>query len=266
MTKRANSALPPADARQQEAGLAAAIDFYRGRELPVIIQVPDGPEYSRLDFALAQRGYRVADPSLILERQIHAASAKRPARRDPDPAHGPAHGSAHGVSVTIVDALEPNWFRLWWSVDGRGGVASAQAAQQILTATPSRYLALRTIAEGGADHDSTATGTESITATGVSTGTATGASTGTGTATLGVARLTTTARFGALSCVAVAAGQRKRGFGRLLLDAAAAETARLGLGALQLQVVSANPAVDWYERAGFRRVSGYHYRVEAARA
>jgi GNAT superfamily N-acetyltransferase len=228
----------------------------------VIIQVPDGPEYSRLDFALAQRGYRVADPSLILERQIHAASAKRPARRDPDPAHGRAHGSAHGVRVTIVDALEPDWFRLWWSVDGRGGVASAQAAQQILTATPSRYLALRTIAEGGADHDSTETGTESITATGA----ATGIPAATGTATLGVARLTTTARFGALSCVAVAAGHRKRGFGRLLLDAAAAETARLGLGALQLQVVSANPAVDWYERAGFRRVSGYHYRVEAARA
>jgi GNAT superfamily N-acetyltransferase len=260
VTKRANSALPPADARRQEAGLAAAIDFYRRRQLPVTVQLPNGPEYSRLDVALAERGFRVVDPTLILERRIHAASVERPAHRDPDPAPDPAPGSArrsaHGVSVTIVDAPEPDWFRLWWSVDGRGGVASAHAAQHILTATPSRYLALRAMAEGGVDHDGTRTGT----------GSTTEMSAVTGTAILGVARLSATARFVALSCVAVAAGQRKRGYGRLLLDAATAETARLGLGVLQLQVTSANPAVDWYERAGFRRVSGYHYRVEAARA
>jgi ribosomal protein S18 acetylase RimI-like enzyme len=107
-----------------------------------------------------------------------------------------------------------------------GADVAAQAAQRILSATQSRYLAV--IAEGE---------------------------------THGVARLTATPRFGAVTCVAVTAGYPERGFGRLLVDPAHAETSRLGLDAMQLQVISANLAVAWYERAGFTPVSGYHYRV-----
>jgi ribosomal protein S18 acetylase RimI-like enzyme len=227
VTKRANSALPPLDTRRQESGLAAAIEFYRRRRLPVMVQLPEAAEFTRLDLELEKRGYRVADPTLVLEKRFESAAPREACPGDPDR----NHRADVSVAVTVSNTVEPEWFGLWWSVDGRSGDAAARAAQAILTATPSRYLAVR-----GSSAD--------------------------GNAILGVARLTPTPRFGALACVAVSAGQRERGLGRLLLDAAATETRRLGLDALQLQVIAANPAIGWYERAGFRRVSGYHYRVE----
>ncbi|MGO4691685.1 GNAT family N-acetyltransferase [Glaciibacter sp. 2TAF33] len=226
MTKRANSALPPGDAGRQESGLPAMADFYRQRGLPAIVQVPDGPGFERLDSELARRGYLPADPTLVLRRPVPTSRAGR--RRGPRPE---AMRPGPGTQVTVSDAPAPAWFRTWWSVDGRGGDDAARTASRILSATRSRYL--------------------SVVTDGV---------------TVGVARLTPTPGFGALACVAVAAEARQRGVGRLLLDTALAEAARLGLGSLQLQVIAANPAAAWYQRAGFSRLSGYHYRVQPAAA
>jgi GNAT superfamily N-acetyltransferase len=221
VTKRANSAIPPDDSVRQRSGLPTVVDFYRDRGLPVTVQLPAAAEFAGLDFSLEQRGYRVVDPTLVLSRPVTTGrSVGLPPVRLPS-----------GAAVMVCDTLTPEWFRLWWSVDGRGGDTAARAAQRILSATPSRYVAV--LSDG---------------------------------VTCGVARLTATPGFGALACVAVAAEARERGFGRLLLDTALAETAGLGLGALQLQVVSANPAAAWYQRAGFRPESGYHYRVQPGAA
>lgn len=54
--------------------------------------------------------------------------------------------------------------------------------------------------------------------------------------------------------IVVALGQRGRNIGRLLIEQAAAKARRLDLDTIHLDVASTNPAVDFYQRVGFRPV------------
>ncbi|GIE30955.1 hypothetical protein Ait01nite_040000 [Actinoplanes italicus] len=102
--RRNNSALPPPGA---VAGIDAAEDFYRERDMPVIVQVSPAEEHVALDRALAERGYRHDAPTLVL-----AASAGDVMRRVPEveiafgltPAWRAAYGN-EAVSEHVLDRI-----------------------------------------------------------------------------------------------------------------------------------------------------------------
>ena len=69
-----------------------------------------------------------------------------------------------------------------------------------------------------------------------------------------------------LFCVATAAGARRRGIAGHVVHALTSWAVERGARRLYLQVESANaPAHAFYERAGFTRSHGYHYRAAPRR-
>ncbi|MGZ6672961.1 MAG: GNAT family N-acetyltransferase [Solirubrobacteraceae bacterium] len=69
-----------------------------------------------------------------------------------------------------------------------------------------------------------------------------------------------------LFCVATAAGARRRGIAGHVVHALTSWAVERGARRLYLQVESANaPAQAFYERAGFTRSHGYHYRAAPRR-
>ncbi len=65
-----------------------------------------------------------------------------------------------------------------------------------------------------------------------------------------------------LFCMATAPGARRRGIGTQVVHALTAWAVERGAGRLYLQTASANAAAHaLYERAGFTRSHGYHYRA-----
>lgn len=123
VTKRANSVLPSGDTDDVGAAVTAAEGFYRAHDLPTAFFIGDRAPVE-LDDVLAERGYRVVDPTLVMVRSLDA----------PDP--------APSRTVVLADAPSDGWVERWWSVDGRGGAVRRGAAQRILMGVPSGYASL----------------------------------------------------------------------------------------------------------------------------
>lgn len=127
VTKRANSVLPLGP----RADLAAAVDeaerFYGSLGLPVVFSVGSDTTEG-LDAELSARGYRVADPTLIMTRPLTEEDA-----------------SGEPASVELASAPTREWFDVWWRVDGRTGPdpdTARRNAERILTGVPAVYASL----------------------------------------------------------------------------------------------------------------------------
>lgn len=120
VTKRANSVWAAAEPDDPMKAIAAAEDFYETRGLPVVFSVsPAASCPPDLDALLAERGYAVADPTLVMTRDLSGAQP-----------------SARGVALS--DRPSDEWLGRWWSVDGRYP-DGLPAAVEILTGVPATY-------------------------------------------------------------------------------------------------------------------------------
>lgn len=86
-TSRANSVLPLGPpGRDLPAVLAAVDSFYRERGLPPTVQVPvdaPGSPLARLDTALAERGWTVLTPNLVMTADLDVLTTRLPTGPDP---------------------------------------------------------------------------------------------------------------------------------------------------------------------------------------
>ena len=118
VTKRANSVLCTGDPGEITTAIETAERFYADRGLPAVFQVSPAARPDALDELLADRGYTVVDPTLIMIRELD-----RP------------YGDHR---VTVDDGPSPEWLDLWWSVDGRYG-SQLPTAARILTGVAASY-------------------------------------------------------------------------------------------------------------------------------
>ncbi len=224
VTQRANSVWPREPGEDPEAlrrTLAEARRWYRDRRLPLIFQVFEGPGYAPLNAVLDAEGFTRQSETLILTREHSAAAEDSEA--------------AAASEVEVLDHPSEEWLRLWWSVDGRGGVENLPVARAILEGCPSLYALVR-------DDDGVPAA---------------------------VARLALPAAgpgapgWGGLYCMATRPDARRRGYGSRIVRALLREGDARGLGGYWLLVMASNAGARvLYERAGFREACRYLYRQE----
>jgi N-acetylglutamate synthase len=126
VTKRANSVLPRRAPADLDAAVAAAERFYGGRGLPACFQLGGSSEPAGLDAALAGRGYRHVDPTLLMTAPVAGVLAL------------PA-----GPPLEIGEAPPDEWVALWQRVDGRYPPDLLPRAVEIMTGVPAGYGLLR---------------------------------------------------------------------------------------------------------------------------
>lgn len=119
VTKRANSVWPAGEPDDVEAAIEAAERFYAERGLPAVFSISENAHPEKLDRLLAQRGYELVDPTLIMTADL---SEERPVTRE----------------VETVDAPSAGWLQVWWSVDGRYATDLA-TAKAIVTGVAAVY-------------------------------------------------------------------------------------------------------------------------------
>jgi GNAT superfamily N-acetyltransferase len=129
VTKRANSVLPLEDPGDVGAAIEAAERFYDARGLPAVFALSGSARPVGLDERLAERGYEIVDPTLVMTRHLT--------------------GPPGDTGVRIEDRPSAGWLDLWWSVDGRfpGGLG---VAERILTGVPAAYATADGLAVGRA--------------------------------------------------------------------------------------------------------------------
>lgn len=217
VTQRANSVWPRepgTDPHLLSAALREASLWYRKRRLPLIFQVFDDPRSTPLNALLDEEGFTRQSETLILVRE------------------GGADVPAAG-GVEISETPTPEWLRLWWSVDGRGGDTDLAVARGILEACTSLYALVRD--DGG---EPAAVGRLSLPPE------AGGAA-------------------GGLYCMATRPDARRRGYASRILQALLREGEARGVKSFWLLVMASNTAArDLYSRAGFRPAGRYLYRQE----
>ncbi|WP_445154264.1 GNAT family N-acetyltransferase [Arthrobacter sp. Hor0625] len=217
VTQRANSVWPREpgpDPHLLSAALRQARLWYRKRRLPLIFQVFDDPRSAPLNALLDAEGFTRQSETLILVRD-----------------GGTVVPAAGGVEIS--EAPTPEWLRLWWSVDGRGGDKDLAVARGILEACPSLYALVRD--DGG---EPAAVGRLSLPPE------AGGAA-------------------GGLYCMATRPDARRRGYASRILQALLREGEARGATSFWLLVTAANTgARELYTRAGFRPAGRYIYRQE----
>lgn len=134
VTQRANSVWPREPGEDPKAlrrSLAEARRWYRDRRLPLIFQVFEGPGYAPLNAVLDAEGFTRQSVTLILTLGLGGSAGD---------------GGSEAASASEVEVLDhplEEWLRLWWSVDGRGGVESLPVARAILEGCPSLYALVR---------------------------------------------------------------------------------------------------------------------------
>ena len=119
VTKRANSVWPAGEPDDVEAAIEAAERFYAERGLPAVFSISENAHPAELDRLLAQRGYELVDPTLVMTADL---SKERPVTRE----------------VEIADAPSARWLEVWWSVDGRY-VTDLATAKRIVTGVAATY-------------------------------------------------------------------------------------------------------------------------------
>ncbi|GAA2859149.1 hypothetical protein GCM10010517_17660 [Streptosporangium fragile] len=122
VTKRANSVLPLGAREDLVAAVEEAEKFYADRGLPCVFSVGGGAAPG-LDEVLEARGYRVADPTLVMTAPLDGALEEED-------------------GVELADAPSQPWLDVWWSVDGRFGDDGLATAARILTGVPATYASL----------------------------------------------------------------------------------------------------------------------------
>jgi ribosomal protein S18 acetylase RimI-like enzyme len=223
VTQRANSIWPrrgpDGSPDQTPALLRDARAWYRRRRLPVIFQVFDDARNAALNAVLDGEGFTRQSETVIMVREAGGA-----AEISADP----------GVELTTGPSAE--WLRLWWSVDGRGGVDSLATASEILQGCPSLYALVR-------DDD--------------------GVPAAVGRLAIPAGRPGGPAGWGGLYCMATRPDARRRGYASRVLQALLQAGAVHRLGGYWLLVTVANPgAQELYAKAGFRETGRYLYRQE----
>jgi ribosomal protein S18 acetylase RimI-like enzyme len=213
VTQRANSVWPREQADDHESAVRAATQWYRSRRLPLIVQVFDDERSTGLNAVLDAQRFTRQSETLIMTRPGGALPAT------------PRDGRANDVEIS--EEPSPEWLRLWWSVDGRGGDAELETARKILVSCPSIYALAR-------DDDG---------------------------APAAVGRLALVEGNGGIYCMATGSGHRRQGFGRQVLDALLAAGVRRGVSEFWLLVMASNTGAQaLYERAGFAEHGRYIYR------
>lgn len=118
--RRSNSALPPSAERHPERALDEVEDFYRVRDLPVLVQVSPAERHTTLDAALDARGYRRDAPTLVLTAPVDRVIA--------------ATARPHAIAVDIFEHATPSWRRAFGHLDGHDD--SAAVAERVLAHIP----------------------------------------------------------------------------------------------------------------------------------
>jgi GNAT superfamily N-acetyltransferase len=109
-----------------DAAVAAAERFYGGRGLPACFQLGGSSEPVGLDAALAARGYRLLDRTLLMTAPVAEVLAL------------PA-----GPPLEISEVPTDEWVALWQRVDGRYPPDVLPRAVEIMTGVPAGYGLLR---------------------------------------------------------------------------------------------------------------------------
>ncbi|HSO91018.1 MAG TPA: GNAT family N-acetyltransferase [Arthrobacter sp.] len=215
VTQRANSVWPRepgADAHGLFAALREARLWYRNRRLPLIFQVFEDPSYAPLNAVLDEEGFTRQSETLVLIRD------------------GATDSPETDSGVEISAEPSPEWLRLWWSVDGRGGETALAVARGILERCPSLYALVRD--DGGRP---AAVGRLALPPGGA----------------------------GGLYCMATRPDARRRGHAARILQALLREGDARSLNSYWLLVMASNAgARELYARAGFQAAGRYLYRQE----
>lgn len=230
VTQRANSIWPRALAAGQSGDdlpglLREARAWYRRRRLPVIFQLFDNRAASALHDLLDAEGFTRQSETLVMTLSASA---------DPVPEAITGTPKTELSPIELSTEPSPDWLRVWWEVDGRGGEDALATAQAILEGCPSVYALLR-------DGDGRAAAVGRLALPG-----------GTG--------------HGGLYCMATLPGARRRGFGTAIMRALLQAGVEQGVAEFWLLVTAANHgAQSLYAQAGFREAGRYLYRQERPR-
>ncbi|WP_332760059.1 GNAT family N-acetyltransferase [Pseudarthrobacter sp.] len=229
VTQRANSVWPrepEGDMHRQHEALRAARLWYRGRRLPLIFQVFDDPRSTGLNAILDGEGFTRQSETLVMYRSNGGQVADQPALTHPAAAQP-------GVEISTVPSDE--WLELWWSVDGRGGLAERETARSILAGCPSLYALVRSD-----DGVPAAVGRLALPPAGQAGGC-----------------------WGGLYSMATRPDARRRGHALRIMQALLQEGAARNLAGYWLLVTAANSgARQLYAQAGFQEAGRYLYRQE----
>ncbi|MDQ0825707.1 ribosomal protein S18 acetylase RimI-like enzyme [Arthrobacter sp. B2I5] len=230
VTQRANS-IWPRDLTAGQSGddlpglLREARAWYRRQRLPVIFQLFDNPPASALHDLLDAEGFTRQSETLVMTLSASA---------DPLPAAAPVTAATGLSPVELSSVPSPDWLRVWWDVDGRGGEDALATARAILEGCPSLYALVR-------DPNGKA-------------------------AAVGRLALPNGTRHGGLYCMATLPDARRRGFATAIMRALLHAGVEQGVADFWLLVTAANHgAQTLYAQAGFREAGRYLYRQERPR-
>jgi ribosomal protein S18 acetylase RimI-like enzyme len=236
-TGRANSVLPlgPPPVSLPEA-VAHAERWYAARGLPARFCLPwelgAGPGephagHDPLDQELTRRGYTLDTPTLCLIRPTYSPTAGLLAESrfsSPESAGKAASGE---YDVRVRDEPDEGFLGLYRY---RGQDLPAVAARVLVSAPAQAFVSVLDRATGR---------------------------------TVAVGRVASAQGWSGVSAVEVAAGERRRGLGSLVMSELVRWGAACGDRAAYLQVARSNTAARaLYERQGWAEHSGYHYRIQ----
>jgi GNAT superfamily N-acetyltransferase len=124
--RRSNSALPPA--QDALAALPEVEQFYRQRHAPVLVQLSPAHRHKELDSHLADRGYLVSAPTLVLRASLSPAEL------------GQQHSAPNGVELGERDE---QWTQALEAIDGRVDAAGDLVMDRI----PARTVFAKAVQE-----------------------------------------------------------------------------------------------------------------------
>jgi GNAT superfamily N-acetyltransferase len=233
VTKRANSVLPLGDREDLAGAVEEAEKFYAALGLPCVFSIGSGAA-AGLDAELERRGYRLADPTLVMTAPVAGAVPAAGVETAVETAVETVGEASMEGGAEVEDAPSERWLRTWWAVDGgrhrdmdrhgaTGEVPARAWAERVLTGVPAGYLLM---GEGA------------------------------------VGRAVPQGEWLGIYCMAVEPHLRRRGLGTAVLRALIAWGREQGADRAYLLVTTANVAArTLYERAGFAVAGRYHYRV-----
>jgi ribosomal protein S18 acetylase RimI-like enzyme len=228
--RRSNSALPLAD----HPDPALVEDFYARRGARALVQVSPAEERTGLDAELARRGWTREGPTDVLVADadaVLAATAPGAVLAATAPGAVLAATAPDAVlaattpdAVALADRPDAGWIAAWAACEERADADEHARTVLARIEPPTAYARVP--------------------------------------GDLGVGLAVCERDWAGLFCVATAASARRRGIASHVVHALTTWAVEHGARRLYLQVESANAAAHGlYERAGFTRSHGYHYRA-----
>lgn len=127
ITGRANSVLPLESPSDVQAAIGEIEELYRQHGLAAMFQVSPAAQPPHLDTLLAERGYAMRSPTLVLTARGDDALRVAPASTG---------------EVTMRDEPDERWMDCWWAVDGRWGPEARAIVRAILVSCPGIYASI----------------------------------------------------------------------------------------------------------------------------